>query len=276
MYARRRQREKKVGKSEWKNVGKLFSFQQSLYVLIRDVFDAMKIGEEIIPWLLSDEGKNVLVNDFLRPLGERFLGDKEKKMKMHKPLSLTSSRVESKYSSGVKAEWRDVYGEIGINEDFSDLGEIAEQEGFYPVLVSSKVRLEKLKKISGLFPCEFLADIDEAQNSRIPCERSYCVYVRSSQEKALTVRQAMGGEYSINWVERLLFEAWYFFKFGQHPSEEFFATHCGASRFHRDNEYSGCVTIGLIRGVFSLRWAGENLPHEALWFTKVYFPNTIF
>lgn len=55
-----------------KEVGQFVSVLLSLFTAIRDTFAKMNVGVEIIPWLLGD-GKKTFVEEFLKPLGTKFL-----------------------------------------------------------------------------------------------------------------------------------------------------------------------------------------------------------
>lgn len=57
---------------DWKEVGKFFAILLELFKTIRDTLTEAKIGLEIIGWL-NAEGRQSFIDDFLRPLGEKFL-----------------------------------------------------------------------------------------------------------------------------------------------------------------------------------------------------------
>lgn len=57
---------------DWKVIGKLISILSKLYVVIRDTFNQMAVGLEIVEWLIY-EGKDSFVEEFLKPLGVKFL-----------------------------------------------------------------------------------------------------------------------------------------------------------------------------------------------------------
>lgn len=59
---------------DWKEVGKFFAILLELFKTIRDTLTEAKIGLEIIGWL-NAEGRQSFIDDFLRPLGEKFLED---------------------------------------------------------------------------------------------------------------------------------------------------------------------------------------------------------
>jgi hypothetical protein len=57
---------------DWKEFGRFFGVIVSLFTIIRDAFSGLYIGLEILGWI-TGEGKGVFVDEFLKPLGERFL-----------------------------------------------------------------------------------------------------------------------------------------------------------------------------------------------------------
>ena len=56
----------------WKKVGQFVAILVRVFSLIQDTYDKMKVGLEILPWLIGD-GKEVFVMKFLEPLGREFL-----------------------------------------------------------------------------------------------------------------------------------------------------------------------------------------------------------
>ncbi len=58
-------------KLDWHSLGQFFSTVLSLFTLIRTTFENLRIGLQIIPWVLSEEGKPVFV-ECLTSLGEHY------------------------------------------------------------------------------------------------------------------------------------------------------------------------------------------------------------
>lgn len=56
----------------WKDLGRFNSILLNLFAIVRDVFAGMKIGIEIVGWLVG-EGKEVFVEKYLKPLGAEYL-----------------------------------------------------------------------------------------------------------------------------------------------------------------------------------------------------------
>jgi len=59
-------------KLDWRAMGQFCAVLLNLFAIIRSTFEQMKIGIEIIPWLIGD-GKNFFVEEFLEPLGDKFI-----------------------------------------------------------------------------------------------------------------------------------------------------------------------------------------------------------
>jgi hypothetical protein len=58
----------------WKAFGKLNSLINNLFAICRDTFVKMGIGLEILEWIVQDkDGSEVFVEDFLKPLGDKYL-----------------------------------------------------------------------------------------------------------------------------------------------------------------------------------------------------------
>ena len=58
---------------DWKAFGQFFSSLLSLFTIVRDTLASMKVGIEIIPWILSEEGKKHFTENFLVPLSNAYL-----------------------------------------------------------------------------------------------------------------------------------------------------------------------------------------------------------
>lgn len=59
-------------KLDWKAIGSFVSVLLGLFALVRETFAKMGVGVEIIEWLVGD-GRKVFVEEFLTPLGQKFL-----------------------------------------------------------------------------------------------------------------------------------------------------------------------------------------------------------
>lgn len=57
---------------DWKDLGRFNSILLGLFAIIRDTFVEMKIGIEIVGWLVG-EGKKVFVEKYLKPMAAEFL-----------------------------------------------------------------------------------------------------------------------------------------------------------------------------------------------------------
>ena len=55
----------------WKEIGQLVSVLVSVFTVIRNTLKQMAVGVEILEWLI-DDGKEIFVEKFLKPLGENF------------------------------------------------------------------------------------------------------------------------------------------------------------------------------------------------------------
>lgn len=60
--------------ADWPEMGKFVGAIVELYTLMRNILTDMGIGLEIIGWL-TGEGREKFVEEFLKPLGEKFLAD---------------------------------------------------------------------------------------------------------------------------------------------------------------------------------------------------------
>jgi len=58
-------------KLDWNSLGQFFSTVLSLFMLIRSTFEGMRVGLQIIPWLLSEKGKSLFV-EHLTAIGEEY------------------------------------------------------------------------------------------------------------------------------------------------------------------------------------------------------------
>ncbi len=57
---------------DWKAVGRFLALFVDACTLVRNTFTELRVGIEILPWLL-DEGKDFFVEKCLKPLGKEFL-----------------------------------------------------------------------------------------------------------------------------------------------------------------------------------------------------------
>ena len=71
MSSKRKQKDEQVN-ADWRALGRLMSTMVAVFTSIRDTFSEMGIGVDFLRWLTGD-GKQSFVDDFLKPLGERYL-----------------------------------------------------------------------------------------------------------------------------------------------------------------------------------------------------------
>ncbi|MDO8496618.1 MAG: hypothetical protein Q7S43_04205 [bacterium] len=66
-------------KLDWKALGKFISVLLGFFTIIRETFAKMGVGIEIVEWLIGD-GRKVFIEEFLSPLGKKFLATQRWKM----------------------------------------------------------------------------------------------------------------------------------------------------------------------------------------------------
>lgn len=122
-------------KMNWKVAGQFFSFLLNLFAIVRDTFAEMKVGIEIVEWLLG-EGKEAFREKFLKPLGAEFLATQRVKVvndttimvNLDAPpkLPFDNAKIEKNSGGGwVKVEKRE--GELYV-DDYRVVLHLSEQQ----------------------------------------------------------------------------------------------------------------------------------------------------
>ncbi|MFA6551472.1 MAG: hypothetical protein WCV41_03025 [Patescibacteria group bacterium] len=91
-------------KLDWKAMGQFCAVLLNVFAIIRSTFEQMKIGIEIIPWLTGD-GKKFFVEEFLKPLGNKFVTAPQNIFN----LVIKSGRATEEVISAGKYDWVNEY-----------------------------------------------------------------------------------------------------------------------------------------------------------------------
>jgi hypothetical protein len=147
-------------KLDWHSFGQFFSTVLNLFTLIRTTFENMRIGLQIIPWILSEEGKPIFV-ECLTSLGEHYrktvrvdvINETTLLVNLDAPLILPfdDAIVESVKGTGwVRVELRDSY--IYVDDRRVLLETVTSLTGSSHRVMSGAAFLERVSTLNTLHP----------------------------------------------------------------------------------------------------------------------------
>lgn len=93
----------------WKAVGQFLALFVELCTLVRNTFTELKVGIEILEWVLSDEGRKYFVTQCLHPLGDQFLKTQRIKVLDKNTVLINLGASPKLPFEGATVEWH--YGE---------------------------------------------------------------------------------------------------------------------------------------------------------------------
>lgn len=129
---------------DWKAVGRLISFFVDVCTIIRATWKEMKIGIEILEWILSNEGKKYFVEKCLTPMGKEFLATQRVRVIDDNTIEVNLSISPKLPFEGATVEWHHGEGWVQVQK---------RQDGLYvgdkKVVLYLSERQESGKTIQG-------------------------------------------------------------------------------------------------------------------------------